>query len=105
MQYKHYPSKRKDAIAQGLNSFYTSKLCIHGHDALRATSNGGCRECSRIYHRERARINRKTPEYKAYQREYHKAYRLTTNGKARLEAATERWLQKRARENNEEKEI
>ncbi|MGA6364735.1 hypothetical protein [Proteus penneri] len=51
---------RKQAIENGLSRFYTGKLCRHGHDSERFTSNGVCVECSAInssnYRKEVSRL-------------------------------------------------
>jgi 5-methylcytosine-specific restriction endonuclease McrA len=38
---------RKDAIAKGLNRFFTGKPCIHGHLIERRTDNRRCVQCMR----------------------------------------------------------
>lgn len=51
---------RKQSIENGLSRFYTGKLCRHGHDSERFTSNGVCVECSAInssnYRKEVSRL-------------------------------------------------
>lgn len=103
MSKQNLQDNRNAALAAGDKLYYTGRVCGKGHLSVRISANGACRECSRTYHRRKARELRKTQEHKDYQREYHAKYRLTENGKARLEAATERWLQKKARERNESK--
>jgi len=98
MSKNNLQNNRNAAIAAGDKLYYTGRACRKGHLSVRISANGACRECSRTYHRRKARELRKTQEYKEYQKEYHAKYRLTVNGKARLEAATERWQQKRIRE-------
>jgi len=39
---------RRTQAAQGYARFYTGKRCIHGHDAERFVSNGGCVECINV---------------------------------------------------------
>lgn len=51
---------RQNAIKKGASRFYTGKLCRHGHDSERFTSNGVCVECaainSAVYRKEVSRL-------------------------------------------------
>lgn len=57
---------RKVAITNGLSRFYTGRLCRHGHDSERFTSNGVCVECSAInsasYRREVSKLLKQARE-------------------------------------------
>jgi uncharacterized Zn finger protein (UPF0148 family) len=54
---------RTDAKAQGKPTFYTGEPCKAGHVTLRATSNGMCVECKRLYMKDYdARRREKNPQ-------------------------------------------
>jgi hypothetical protein len=48
---KHKIISQKDAIAQGLKTYYTGKSCKYGHLSLRKVSGGQCIECVIIYNK------------------------------------------------------
>jgi phosphoenolpyruvate carboxylase len=48
-QITHFIISRADAKAQGKPTFYTGEPCKAGHLTTRATSNGMCMECKRLY--------------------------------------------------------
>lgn len=66
---------RKDAIAQGLQFYFTGKLCIHGHLCDKRTT-GGCVNCTRarkqsnrlkarlVYRQNKVKINKERREYR-----------------------------------------
>lgn len=42
---KDLPSKRSEAIKQGIGTYFTGLPCIHGHYAIRRTASGSCSAC------------------------------------------------------------
>jgi len=56
-RYQIWPSEnepivvRRDAKARGLPHYFTGKPCVHGHMALRLTSDDACRGCFAAKHR------------------------------------------------------
>jgi hypothetical protein len=55
---------RKQALAAGLNSYFTGKPCLNGHVAERYTPSGACKECLAEAQRgvRRPRGHERTPE-------------------------------------------
>ena len=39
---------KKDAVAKGLATFYTGKVCKRGHDSYRYVKNGACSTCVKL---------------------------------------------------------
>jgi len=45
-------TSRKEAINQGMRTYYTGMPCKNGHLSLRATSSSACRECQKAYNKK-----------------------------------------------------
>lgn len=81
--------KRKDAIAAGLKRYFTGKPCPHGHIAERYVPGCRCVECTTISTLKWSRENtaaiakrrfERNPDYRTYQRDKTRAYRLRNPG-------------------------
>ncbi len=47
---------RVEAKNKSLNHFYTGKLCVHGHRALRFVSTGTCTACDVMYRKSNSEL-------------------------------------------------
>jgi len=68
---------RKEAIAQGLNRYFTGKPCKHGHVTVRHITTGGCLECLRV----NKQAYDQTEKGKAANRENQRRYQKTEKGR------------------------
>ena len=71
--------ERKAAKARGMRVYYTGRLCVHGHDAVRYTKSGACIICTR----ERTAKQRENPAYRERARRYNREYSQRPEAKAR----------------------
>ncbi len=69
---------RKDAKAQGIERFFTGKICKHGHVDFRRTSNGACLTCERV--QGKTRVDANPEKYKEYRSQWAKDNRELVNG-------------------------
>lgn len=60
------PDNVGDAWRLNVTQYFTGKPCPHGHIAPKSRGNGQCMECKRIRDRE----YQKTPQQRAYMRDY-----------------------------------
>lgn len=72
---------RKEAMLSGAVTYFTGKLCLHGHTANRRTVNGTCTECEKGKQKEALREwRKKNPEKNTIQRKHQaEAYREKLN--------------------------
>ena len=92
---------RKAAKAKGEHRYHTGKPCCKGHIADRFTANGNCIVCRQDFedkHWPDGNPYHKTDEWKAYQKEYQRKYKLTDKGKAAKYRAYVKWNTKRLAE-------
>ena len=75
---------RKDAIAKGMNRYFTGKPCKHGHISERYTQAGNCDSCQSI----KAKRHQKTEKYKIYVRKY----RQSEHGRKIVNEAAKRFF-------------
>jgi len=85
---------RLAAMERG-DSTYMGNPCYKGHSGKRYTCGGHCYECQQIKGPALAAEYRKTPAWKAYQKEYRAKYGKDPKNKERLREIQVRWYVKK----------